>query len=142
MISMLAYQLLLFCLCRASERSRHSHSKVDEVLILDKQTQYFIMFRRTSRKRGYLPSSPITALFVAFCIRSSLLCESVSLRVAKATSCDAACSHNRQDPIQNFVKTHYVCNNISIKTNFKQITRVEIRLTNLHNTQGETTFCA
>jgi hypothetical protein len=24
------------------------------------------MFRRTSRKRGYLPSSPITALFVAF----------------------------------------------------------------------------
>jgi hypothetical protein len=32
--------------------------------------------------------------------------------------------------------------NISIKTNFKQIARVEIRLTNLHNTQGETTFCA
>jgi hypothetical protein len=31
--------------------------------------------------------------------------------------------------------------NISIKTNFKQITRVEIRLTNLHNTPGETTFC-
>jgi hypothetical protein len=50
----------------ASERSRHSDSKVDEVLILDKRTQYFIMFRRTSRKRGYLPSSPITALFVAF----------------------------------------------------------------------------
>jgi hypothetical protein len=24
------------------------------------------MFRRTSRKRGYLPSSPIIALFVAF----------------------------------------------------------------------------
>jgi hypothetical protein len=47
-----AYQLFLFCLCRASERSRHSDSKVDEVLILDKRTQYFIMFRRTSRKRG------------------------------------------------------------------------------------------
>jgi hypothetical protein len=56
----------LFCLCRASERSRHSDSKVDEVLILDNRTQYFIMFRRTFRKRGYLPSSPITALFVAF----------------------------------------------------------------------------
>jgi hypothetical protein len=39
---------------------------VDEVLILDKRTQYFIMFRRTSRKRGYLTSSPITALFVAY----------------------------------------------------------------------------
>jgi hypothetical protein len=24
------------------------------------------LFRRTSRKRGYLPSSPITSLFVAF----------------------------------------------------------------------------
>ena len=32
--------------------------------------------------------------------------------------------------------------NISIKTNFKQITRVEIRLTNLYNTLRETTFCA
>jgi hypothetical protein len=31
--------------------------------------------------------------------------------------------------------------NISIKTNFKQITRVEIKLTNLYNTLGETTFC-
>jgi hypothetical protein len=31
---------------------------------------------------------------------------------------------------------------ISIKTNFKQITRVQIRLTNLHNTLRETTFCA
>jgi hypothetical protein len=51
---------------RAPERSRHSDSKIDEVLILEKRTQYFIMFRRTSRKRGYLPSSPIIALFVAF----------------------------------------------------------------------------
>jgi hypothetical protein len=66
MVSMLAYQLFLFCLCRASERSRHSDSKIDEVLILDKRTQYFIMLRRTSRKKGYLPSSPIIALFVAF----------------------------------------------------------------------------
>jgi hypothetical protein len=43
----------LFCLCRAPERSRYSDSKIDEVLILDKRTQYFIN-RRTSRKRGYL----------------------------------------------------------------------------------------
>jgi hypothetical protein len=35
MVSLLAYQLFLFCLCRASERSRHSDSKVDEVLILE-----------------------------------------------------------------------------------------------------------
>jgi len=32
--------------------------------------------------------------------------------------------------------------NISIKTNFQQITRVEIRLTNLYNTLRETTSCA
>jgi hypothetical protein len=32
--------------------------------------------------------------------------------------------------------------NISIKTNFKQITRVEIRLTNVYNTLRETTFRA
>ena len=31
---------------------------------------------------------------------------------------------------------------ISIKANFKQITRFEIRLTNVYNTLGETTFCA
>ena len=31
--------------------------------------------------------------------------------------------------------------NISIKTNFQQITRVEIKLTNLYNTLRETTFC-
>jgi hypothetical protein len=43
MVSMLACQLFLFCLCRASERSRHSDSKVDEVLILDKRPQYFLM---------------------------------------------------------------------------------------------------
>jgi hypothetical protein len=39
MVSMLVYQLFLFSLCRASERSRHSDSKVDEVLILDKRAQ-------------------------------------------------------------------------------------------------------
>jgi hypothetical protein len=32
--------------------------------------------------------------------------------------------------------------NISINTNFKQITKVEIRLTNVYNTLGETTCCA
>jgi hypothetical protein len=32
--------------------------------------------------------------------------------------------------------------NISIKTNFKQTIRVEIRLTHLYNTLRETTFCA
>jgi hypothetical protein len=35
-----------------------SDSKVDEVLILDKRTQYFIMFRRTSRKRGIFQAHP------------------------------------------------------------------------------------
>ena len=32
--------------------------------------------------------------------------------------------------------------NISMKTNFKQIVRVEIRLTNWYNNLRETTFCA
>jgi hypothetical protein len=42
-----------------------------------------------------------------FChgIRSSLLCEPISLRVA--TSCDAVCSHNGQDLIQSLVQTQY-----------------------------------
>ena len=50
------------------------------------------------------------------------LCELVSLRVAKAMSYDAVCSHNRQDLIHSIVPPHYVCNklsNISIKTNNK-----------------------
>ena len=83
------------------------------------------------------------------CIRSSLLCEPVSLHVVIATSCDVVCSDNRQDLIQSLV--HYLVyfywnvislSNISIKTHFKQITRVEIRLTNLYNTLGEAIFCA
>ena len=43
-----------------------------------------------------------------------------------------------------YQNTMYVISlsNISIKTNFKQITRIEIRLKNLYNTLGETTFCA
>jgi hypothetical protein len=32
--------------------------------------------------------------------------------------------------------------NISIKANFKEITRVEIKLTNLHDTLREITLCA
>jgi hypothetical protein len=41
MVSMLAYQLFLFCLCRASERSRHSDSKVDEVYNAVWKTEIF-----------------------------------------------------------------------------------------------------
>ena len=32
--------------------------------------------------------------------------------------------------------------NISMKSNLKQITKVELELTNLYNTLRETTFCA
>ena len=57
--------------------------------------------------------------------------EPVSLRVAIVTSCGAVSSHNRQDLIYSFVPTHYMyvisLSNISIKTNFKQITRVELK---------------
>ena len=43
-----------------------------------------------------------------------------------------------------YKRTMYVISlsNISIKTSFKQITRVDIRLTNVYNTLRETTFCA
>ena len=44
------------------------------------------------------------------CRMSSLLCETVSLRVAKATSYDAVSSRNRRDLIQSLVPTYYVCN--------------------------------
>ena len=38
---------------------------------------------------------------------------------------------------------YVIClSNISLKTNFKQIKRVELKITNLYNTLRETTFCA
>ena len=54
----------------------------------------------------------IHSVVVQDCIRSSLLCEPVSLRVAIATSCDAVSSRNRQDLIHthSLVPPHYVCN--------------------------------
>ena len=48
--------------------------------------------------------------------------------VAIVTRSDTG-SHNRLDLIQSLVPTHYVCislSSISIKTNFKQITKVEL----------------
>jgi hypothetical protein len=42
------------------------------------------------------------------CIRSSLLCEPVSLRVAKATSCDVVSSCNRQDLIHSLDIVIYI----------------------------------
>ena len=62
----------------------------------------------------------------------------VSLPVTKGTSCDGLSSRNKQDQIQSCTNIYVMfvmsLSNISIKTNFKQITRVEIRLTNLYNT--------
>jgi hypothetical protein len=59
------------------------------------------------------------------------------------TSCDEVCSHNRQDLMQSLAPTHYMyvtsLSNISIK-HFKQITRVELRLTNLYNSLGRLHF--
>jgi hypothetical protein len=56
-----------------------------------------------------------------------MLCESVTLRVAIATSCDAVNSRNKTVLYHH---TLYVISlsNISIKTNFKQIARVELKL--------------
>jgi hypothetical protein len=65
------------------------------------------------------------------------------------TSNDEVNSYYRRDLIRSVVPTHsngtmYVISllNISIKSNLKQITRVELELTNLYNTLRETTFCA
>jgi hypothetical protein len=70
------------------------------------------------------------------------LCELISLRVAIATSCDAVSSRNRQDLIHSLVPPHYVCNklsNISIKTNFKQIARVELKC--VQYSEGDYILC-
>ena len=81
---------------------------------------------------------------IRLCIRSSLLREPVSLRVVIVTSSDVG---SGQDLIYSFVPTHYLylhvksLSNISIKTNFKQITRVESKLTNVYITLRVTTFC-
>jgi hypothetical protein len=70
--------------------------------------------------------------------------EPVSLRVVIVTSSDVG---SGQDLIYSFVPTHYMyvhvisLSNISIKTNFKQITRVESKLTNVYITLRVTTFC-
>ena len=71
--------------------------------------------------------------------------KTVSLRVMIATSSDAVSSRIRRDLIKVLYQhTMYVISlfNISIKTNFKQITRVELKLTNVYHTLRETTFCA
>ena len=41
------------------------------------------------------------------CIRLNMLCEPISLRVAKATSCDGVSSENRRGLIQSIVTTYY-----------------------------------
>ena len=77
------------------------------------------------------------------CIRSSLLCEPVSLRVAIVTI-GMRFVHTTGKTWYKVLYQHtmYVISlsNISIKTNFKQITRVEIRLINLYNTLGRLHF--
>ena len=70
------------------------------------------------------------------------MCELISLRVAIATSCDAVSSRNRQDLIHSLVPPHYVCNklsNISIKTNFKKIARVELKC--VQYSEGDYILC-
>ena len=72
------------------------------------------------------------------------MCEPVSQRVAIATSCDAVSSCNRQDLIHSLVPPHYVpyvisLSNISIKTNFKQIARVELKC--VQYSEGDYILC-
>ena len=66
------------------------------------------------------------------------------LHTTIVTSCDAVSSCNSKT-WYNILYQHTVyvvsLSNISIKTNFKQITRVELKLTNLQNALKTATFC-
>jgi hypothetical protein len=59
------------------------------------------------------------------------------------TSCDAVSLRNRQDLIQGLVPPHYIyvisLSNISIKTNFKQIARVELKC--VQYSEGDYILC-
>ena len=62
-------------------------------------------------------------------IRSCLLCELTALQLVSTVTRSDPGSHNRLDLIHSLVPTHFVCislSSISIKTNFKQITKVEL----------------
>ena len=67
------------------------------------------------------------------------------LWISITTSCDAVRSHNRQDPIQSLVPTHYVSNKFikHLNTNkFETNNMGRIKMNTLYNTVRETTFCA
>ena len=58
-----------------------------------------------------------------------LLCELTALQLVSTVTRSDPGSHNRLDLIHSLVPTHFVCislSSISIKTNFKQITKVEL----------------
>ena len=53
----------------------------------------------------------IYSVLIQNCVSGRACCvNQYSLRVAKATSCDAVSSRNTQDLINNIVPTHYACN--------------------------------
>jgi hypothetical protein len=69
--STLLSECLLLSEALHKQNKKGLHASIDTILkylnvSAKSMTPFFLMFRRTSRKRGYLPSSPITALFVAF----------------------------------------------------------------------------
>ena len=66
-----------------------------------------------------------TRLYIGSC----LLCELTALQLVSTVTRSDPGSHNRLDLIHSLVPTHFVCiilSSISIKTNFKQITKVEL----------------
>ena len=89
---------------------------------------------------------PITYIVCGtrLCIKSSLLCEPVSLWVSRRVVMRFVHTTGMTWYKVLYKHTMFVISlsNISIKTNFKQITSVEIRLTNVYNTLRETTICA
>jgi hypothetical protein len=64
---------------------------------------YYFLYAKKANDNGLFWTHYIHSVLVQDCIRSSLLCESVSLLFAIARSCDAVSSSNRQElkPRQN-----------------------------------------
>jgi hypothetical protein len=117
---------------------RQCHNVLDVTLTVNIQHRsQFVSYREIIQ---LVDKYPLHAhCWYKLCIRSSLLCESVSLRVVMRlvhatgkTWCKIL-----------YQQTMYVISlsNISIKTNFKQIARVELKLTHVYTTLRDTTFC-
>ena len=63
---------------------------------------------KTNRKRAN-PRFRIAAIYPSVNIQPLMKTPKIDIQHTIATSCDAVCSHNRQDLTESLVPTHYVC---------------------------------